>query len=62
MEFPSGKLKDLTEIYYFSDSAASQYKNMTGFSNLHHKDDLVCMPWDTSSQRHMTRYMWRKSN
>jgi len=54
MEFPVGTVKDLTEVYYTSDGAASQWKNMTSFSNLHHKDDLVCMSWCTSAHSHMT--------
>jgi hypothetical protein len=37
----SGKLKDLTNIYYFSDGAALQYKNGKNLINLcYHKDDF----------------------
>jgi hypothetical protein len=40
--FPSGKLKDLSIIYYISDGAAS-YNNGKNFINLcYHKDDS-CM-------------------
>jgi hypothetical protein len=55
MEFPVGTMKGLTEVYCTSDAAASQFKHMAGFSNLHHKDDLVCMSWCTSSHCHVTR-------
>jgi hypothetical protein len=41
MCFLSGKLKDWTKIYYFSDGAASEYKNSKNFINLcYHKDDF----------------------
>ena len=55
MEFPVGTMKDLNEVYCTSDGAASQCKNMASFSNLHHKDDLVCMSWCTTSHCHVTR-------
>jgi len=54
MEFPVGTIEDLTEVYCTSDGAASQCKHMASFSNLHHKDDLVCMSWCLSSHCHMT--------
>jgi hypothetical protein len=39
--FLSGKLKDLTKIYYFSDGAALQFKNRKNFINLcYHEDDF----------------------
>jgi hypothetical protein len=39
--FLSGKLKDLTMIYYFSDGVPLQYKNRKNFINLcYHKDDF----------------------
>jgi len=60
MEFPVGTMKDLTEVYCTSDGAVSQCKNMASFSNLHHKDDLVCMSWFISSHCHMTVYAAEK--
>jgi hypothetical protein len=37
--FLSGKLKDLTKTYCFSDGAASQYKNWKNFINVcYHKN------------------------
>jgi len=54
MELPAGTMKDLTEVCCTSEGAALQCKNMTSFSNLHHKDDLVCMSWCTSSHCHVT--------
>jgi len=54
MEFPVVTMKDLIEVYCTSDVAASQCKNMASFSTLHHKDDLLCMSWCTTSHCHMT--------
>jgi hypothetical protein len=35
----SCKLKDLTKIYYFSDGAASEYKNRKNFINVYYNKD-----------------------
>jgi hypothetical protein len=53
MEFPVVTMKDLTEVYCTSDGAGLQCKIMASFSTLHHKDDLLCMSWCTSSHCHM---------
>jgi hypothetical protein len=40
--FLSGKLKDLTKIYYFFYGAALQYKNRKNFINLCYHKDIFC--------------------
>jgi hypothetical protein len=51
-----GKLKDVTEFYYFSDSVASQYKTRKNFiTSAVIKMNLIWTPGDISLQRHLVR-------